>query len=246
MSVSLVSAALATVMLKRKISTIESSIVVFLISLPPVLVIYSYEQIININFFGDVMDIKNILLISMFLMIIFSSLTIVSATESGSDGLIPTNIATDFGQNEDGSKYVAIQVYGQEENNSAFTFLTNETIYVNLTDEEGNVETYTLVTDKMGNFGDKCEARLDIEPGNYNLSVFFPGNDKFNSSSYTHKLNIAGPDGKVPSSNTQDTNVSDSNVNTGSSEIEYNSEDDPFRYVRHVDLEDPLSTSLGG
>ena len=64
--------------------------------------------------------------------------------------------------------------------------ISNKTIYVSLTDAEGNVNNLNVTTDEKGvaSFG------MDVNAGNYSVKCVFLGDDNYDSSNVTQNISI--------------------------------------------------------
>ena len=163
---------------------------------------------------------KNKLIIIALIVIIIAILAIV-ATFSMESAKTDTKIY--FMSNESLSHDDYIKVGLQAE----FDNLAGKTIYFKFIDEKGNVSEYSVDTDVNG----KAKLNLkDIDAGNYTVNVTFEGDDKYNSSSTSQKLEIK--DNVVEENVTQQSTQS-----SGSSDDGYweTSIDAPFEYHTEYD-----------
>ncbi len=147
------------------------------------------------------MDKTKISLIILILIIVI--LTIVATF---SMGLAKTDTKIYFMSNESLSHDDYIKVGLQAE----FDNLAGKTIHFKFIDDKGNVSEYSVDTDVNG----KAKLNLkDIDAGNYTVNVTFEGDDKYNPSSTSQKLEIK--DNVVEENVTQQSTQSSGSSNDG-------------------------------
>ena len=146
---------------------------------------------------------KNKLIIIALIVIIIAILAIV-ATFSMESAKTDTKIY--FMSNESLSHDDYIKVGLQAE----FDNLAGKTIHFKFIDDKGNVSEYSVDTDVNG----KAKLNLkDIDAGNYTVNVTFEGDDKYNPSSTSQKLEIK--DNVVEETVTQQSTQSPSSSDDG-------------------------------
>lgn len=146
---------------------------------------------------------KNKLIIIALIVIIIAILAIV-ATFSMESAKTDTKIY--FMSNESLSHDDYIKVGLQAE----FDNLAGKTIHFKFIDEKGNVNEYSVGTDVNG----KAKLNLkDIDAGNYTVNITFEGDDKYNPSSTSQKLEIK--DNVVEETVTQQSTQSPSSSDDG-------------------------------
>ena len=66
------------------------------------------------------------------------------------------------------------------------TAIANQTVNVTITNKDGSDDYHTVVTNKKG----VGTLKLDKNPGKYNITVSYGGNDKYNGCNVTKKIKI--------------------------------------------------------
>lgn len=168
------------------------------------------------------MDTKRIILCAIILMIAITSLSMVSAgwfdtnqkdTSKNETKLIPTELKCDvlFGNS---SVEFAI-CYNDSDSKLQYV---DGIVYYNLTDEDGNIESYnrTILDDGDG----IVDIPRSDDTKQYIISAYFPGDDKYAPSSVNITLTVPGS-----SSSSADSSSSDEN---------------PFEDL-HTDLSTPIN-----
>ena len=93
----------------------------------------------------------------------------------------------------------------------------DKTIYMEFTDDDGVYHEYSVINDQDGIALFKLE---DIDPGNYSVNFIFKGDDKYNSTNITQKIQIKGKVDEKPA--TQQTSTESSGSSSSSSSLNYN------------------------
>jgi hypothetical protein len=153
------------------------------------------------------MDNKKFLLFTIILMMAVSSLCIVSAEPSDSnDGKqLNTTISCTPGVG-------SLDIYlNTSESGNIWADSDNCIVYVNVTDEDDNTEQYNITEWMYQGVDFSIFGDLDLEPGTYDISIYFPGDDLFNESSFNDTVTILSesdmPD--EPSSDVDDNDEDD-------------------------------------
>lgn len=68
------------------------------------------------------------------------------------------------------------------------TPISNETVNITITDENGTSDYHSVVT----NYEGVGSLKMDKEKGKYNITLKYGGNDKYNGGNITKKLTITG------------------------------------------------------
>lgn len=122
------------------------------------------------------MDVKRIVLFTMVLIIVISSLSFISAGVFDGLDVSPTYINVTVSSFDDST--LEFRVYSNDTidgENETVSYYT-DTINVNVTDENGDVKSYNLTLDEdLGGFD--SGAKLELDPGTYFISVYYPGDE---------------------------------------------------------------------
>ncbi len=94
----------------------------------------------------------------------------------------------------------------------------NRTIYINVTDKNNHTKHFEekyLPTSFLNNDNTSISTELWLDPGTYNVSMYYPGDDVFNASSFNAKVTLK-PSTDLPENNSNGSsgNSSDEIVST--------------------------------
>ena len=152
------------------------------------------------------MDTKKIVLVSVILMIAISSLSMVSAGwfDFGGSGKEDTSLGV-YGHDKswgiDGNLTVGLlhklkepsttttttKNGGQSSTTKNAELLANRTIEVNVTDKNGNTNSYNVTS------GEDYVYVCSLAPGEYNVSAIFKGDNEYNFCNLTKVIKIKEP-----------------------------------------------------
>lgn len=111
------------------------------------------------------------------------------------------------------------------------TPIDNQTVYIKIIDDKGNVEEHSVKTDENGN----GKLNLNkIKPGNYTVNFTYNGNEKYNSCNLSKEIEIVEKI-VVEEQNNYDTSSSSSSYNSESDGYWETSPDAPFEYHTEYD-----------
>lgn len=92
------------------------------------------------------------------------------------------------------------------------TAIANKTVNITVTDNDGTSDYHSVVTNENGT----GNLKLDKSPGNYNVTISYGGNDKYNGCNASEKITIEEEVVEYPSYTTQ------------SEQIDYNSRNSKY------------------
>lgn len=165
------------------------------------------------------MDIKKILLISIITVVILASVSAVSA--GFLDGLLggelqDTNL--NFKSNSTLTEGDSLKVKLTDANGTA---IANQTVNITITDKDGSNDYHSVVTNENGT----GKLKFDKSAGEYNVTVSYGGNDKYNPSNATKKITVEEEVATTPE--VSQTTESYSNYNERE-QVDYNSPDSNY------------------
>ena len=163
------------------------------------------------------MNYKKILLIFLLLLVVFSTVGAASAGWfDSSDSKKDSKLTIHSNVHKTRGDYIIVvkaeladnEIYEPEDGRG----FENETIYVNLTDENGHTECYNLSATSIGEV-----AIVNLTYQNYIVSAYFAGNDKYNPSNATLNNTLDGFDSGYEEFINEHSDSNSNNKNTGSS-----------------------------
>ena len=146
-----------------------------------VIVIYiGLTQYYIILYLGDFMDKNKIIIIAL--------IVIIAALLVGLAAMMMPNMAKQdtklkFKSNSTLTEGDSLKVKLTDANGTA---LANQTVNVTVTNKDGSSDYHSVVTNEKG----VGTLKLDKNPGNYNITVSYSGNDKYKECNATKKITI--------------------------------------------------------
>jgi hypothetical protein len=183
------------------------------------------------------MNLKKILIISVFALVILSTVSMASAGlfDMGGKSLKQTTLNCTSNLNDAERDFQGIKVIltAADDKENLQNGTSKQIVYVNATDENGQTYNHTVIFKESENQFNKDVLiyRWDLPAGTYHVTAYYPGANGFNSSSFEGDVivYVNGGPAKTSSSNTT---TSDS---SSSSEIS-NSSDEPIVHRQEVDI----------
>ena len=171
------------------------------------------------------MNIKKIFVITIVALTVLSCLSVASAGwfDFSASEPTPTTIYARLHDTDNSIIKIVIEVNESGKINT----LKDKPVYVNLTDENGEVTSYNLTTNRtIGGDPNYC-AVIEPEAGTYVISAYFPGDENYTSSSRNVTLDVVGKTIEIEDSSSETTET-------------YSNDENPFEDIHHVDT----STSI--